>query len=113
MYNVLVSKKYKEMKMYRDLNGTNWGTRINHLGYALAGGVRDNIGRSWRYRVASYTCGPVGYFDSLGDLTAWVRQVEEVRLMIEHPDRHALGVEVGVFPAAVKPLPFQIQSMKP
>lgn len=91
----------------RDMSTTNWGTRIKALGYTLQGSVTDNIGRTWKYRAAPDGCGVVPYFDSLGDLVRWVKEVEEARFMVEHPERHALGVELGIFkrdPNA-KPLP--------
>ena len=84
--------------MERNLNHSNWGVRLGNLGYGLAMNVRDTFGRSWKFRASSFTGGPVAYFHSLADLTRWVRQVEEVRLMVDFPDRHALGVEIGVYP---------------
>lgn len=88
--------------MERNLNSTNWGVRLNGLGYALAGNVLDTMARRWKYRAASFACGPVAYFNSLGDLAVWVRRIEETRLMLNAPERHAFGVEIGVYP--IRPL---------
>ena len=88
--------------MERNMNHTNWGTRLQALGYDLTMDVRDTMGRPWKFRATSTTCGPVAYFASLAHLVRWVRQVEEVRLMVEFPERHALGVEVGAYP--IRPL---------
>ena len=71
--------------MERNLNHSNWGVRLGNLGYGLAMNVRDTFGRSWKFRASSFTGGPVAYFHSLADLARWVRQVEEVRLMVDFP----------------------------
>jgi len=97
----------------KNYNSTNWGVRLERLGYALAGNIRDNIGRTWKYRAASYTYGAVAYFNSLSDMALWVRQVEEARLMIEHPERHAQGVTIGIYPIPFTMLPFDNRIVRP
>jgi hypothetical protein len=80
------------------LSTTNWGTRLASLGYDLCGNARDMDGRVWKYRTSGKIGGAVGYFNSLRELVFYIRQIEETRLMVEHPDRHMLGVRLGVYP---------------
>lgn len=65
----------------RNLSSTNWGVRIAELGYTLYGGSIDSFGRSWKYRTFPIGSGSIGQFGSLGDLTAWVRRVENIRAL--------------------------------
>ena len=64
-----------------NLSSTNWGVRIAALDYTLYGGSIDSFGRSWKYRTFPAGSGCVGQFVSLGDLTAWVRRVENIRAL--------------------------------
>jgi hypothetical protein len=89
----------------KDMRGSNWGIRIARLGYALAMNVTDNMGRSWKYRMAPECCGTVNYCDSLADLALWTRQVEEVRMMVERPETHKQCVEHHVYPVPSVMLP--------
>ena len=90
----------------KDVRGSNWGTRIARLGYALAMNVTDNMGRNWKYRMAPERCGVVNYCNSLADLALWTRQVEEIRMMTERPEIHRQAMEVGVYPVPSRMLPF-------
>ena len=82
----------------KNLSTTNWGTRISALGYDLAGNASDMDGRIHRYRTSGKTGGAVGYFDSLGELAFYIRQIEEARLMVDFPDRHAQMSALGIYP---------------
>ncbi len=99
--------------MEKNLNSSNWGVRLERLGYGLAKNVVDNIGRRWLLRAASFTGGPVAYFDSLGDMARWAREVEEARFMVSNPDRHALGVELGIYKRDPKSRMLPFGSPKP
>jgi hypothetical protein len=89
----------------KDMRSSNWGTRIGRLGYALAMNVTDNMGRSWKYRMAPERCGVVNYCDSLGELALWTRQVEEVRMMVERPEMHKQATQLGIYPVPSRMLP--------
>ncbi len=93
--------------MSKNLSGTNWGVRLGRLGYHLHGNVIDTFGRTWKLSTSPISgSGTIGYFATLGDMALYVRQLEEFRLMVEHPSRHAAGVELGIYPVARTMLPF-------
>jgi hypothetical protein len=93
--------------MTRDLSNTNWGIRISEMGYALHGNVVDSFGRTWKYRISPITGGSIGYFNKLGDLTLWVRQVDEVRCMAKPTSQLIDAIASGMIkPAQYSPLPW-------
>jgi hypothetical protein len=65
---------------------TNWGVRIEALGYHLFRNSVDSFGRRWAYRTFPHASGTVGQFASLAEMAAWVRQVEYVRFLLRTTD---------------------------
>ena len=63
----------------RCLSTTKWGKHIDALGYTLFGGSIDSFGRSWRYRTFPQGSGPINQFDTLDQVKAWVKMVEQIR----------------------------------
>jgi len=63
----------------RSFASTNWGVRIERLGYSLYADSRDEMGRVWRYSVFPHGAGSTGRFNTLRELAAWVRAVETTR----------------------------------
>ena len=91
--------------MQKDYSNTNYGIQLQRLGYSLYGNVKDDLGRIWKYQSSHKRGGSIAYFSSLKDLVRWVRQVREVRLMVEYPQRHIDGCTVGAWQTPFPLLP--------
>jgi hypothetical protein len=66
---------------------TNWGVRLEALGYSLRRNCTDSMGRKWAYRTFPIGAGSIGQFATLGDMGKWARQVERMRWL----ERAAVG----------------------
>ena len=76
---------------------TNWGVRLEALGYSLRRNCTDSMGRKWAYRTFPIGAGSIGQFATLGDMGKWARQVERMRWLANVSDTNFDALPDGVF----------------